>query len=127
MFLLLLCMCCAAPRRTTVQILITIVFFFFNFMLIASYSIYFYVLSFYLSTLFMTLAILFHVFIHDSFSLLHSIPLCDYTIIYLAILLVGHWFLTFSVTNSVAMNILVSLVMNVFPNKDLLKKEIVVS
>ena len=58
----------------------------------------------------------------------HSIPLCEYSTIYLSILpLVGHWFLAFSITNSVGMNILALLLMNAFSVKHILKKVIVVS
>lgn len=94
-------------------------------MQIRLYSIYFYVLSLYLSTLFVTLFISFHVFIDGLSSSLHNIPLCEYIAIYLSILLlIGHWFVAFSIASSAAVNIIVPLLMNAFPVKGLLKKEI---
>lgn len=47
----------------------------------------------------------------------YIVLLCNYTIIYLFFLLVDHWFLAFSITNSVARNTLAPFLMNVFPIK----------
>lgn len=55
-------------------------------MYIRLHSINFCVLTLYLSTLFVTLSTLFHIFIHGSFSLVHSILLCEYPTTYLSIL-----------------------------------------
>lgn len=76
----------------------------------------------------MTFSILFYVFIDGLLSLLRGIPLCDdITVDLFILLLFGRLFLAFSIASSAAMNIIVPLLMNAFPIKGPLKKELVIS